>query len=391
MNSPQTAPSLSSTEMLARLVGFNTTSRNSNLELIGFVRAWLDTHGIAYRLSFDPTGRKANLHATIGPVQAGGLAFSGHLDTVSADGQTWTGDPFTLRRQNGRLVGRGACDMKGFVAAVLAAVPDIKARRLSCPVHVLLTYDEEVGYHGARRLIEDLAESGLQPAACVVGEASGMLPILAQKGRLIARIGVRGHAAHSSEAHRGVNPVHAAAEAMAFLAAVSRRHTRIGPTEAGFDPPYTTLQISNLTSTGLPNSVPDRAGFDVEWRNIPADDPMRELAAFQAHVAGAIEPQMQELRAATGFEYEVLLNLAALSMAPDHVLARAACDVTGTPVGGKVSYCSEGSLFQPAGIACMVCGPGELAQVHKPDEWIAESQLAGCDDFLRRLVDRMAA
>jgi acetylornithine deacetylase len=389
MNRPKTAPSLSSTEMLARLVAFDTTSRNSNLDLIGFVRGWLDMHDVPYRLSFDPTGRKANLHATIGPVQSGGLGFSGHLDTVSADGQPWTGDPFRLRQENGRLIGRGACDMKGFVAAVLAAVPYIKTRKPSRPVHLLLTYDEEVGYYGARRLLEDLEASGLRPAACVVGEASGMLPILAQKGRLIARIGVRGYAAHSSEAHRGVNAVHEAAEAIAFLAAASRRHARNGPTEAGFDPPYTTLQVNNLSCAGLPNTVPDRAGFDVEWRNIPADDPMQELANFQAHVATAIEPQMRELRQDTGFEYEVLLDLAALSMSPEHELACAALEITGVPVGGKVSYCSEGSLFQPAGIACMVCGPGHLSQVHQPDEWIAQSQLAACDDFLRRLVDRM--
>ena len=390
MNRLQTASSMSSIEMLARLVAFDTTSHNSNLDLIGFVRGWLDTHGVPYRLSFDPTGRKANLHATIGPVQPGGLGFSGHLDTVSTEGQSWTADPYTLRRQDGRLIGRGACDMKGFVSAVLAAVPYIKARKPSRPVHLLLTYDEEVGYHGARRLIEDLDESGLRPAACLVGEASGMLPILAQKGRLIARVGVRGHAAHSSEAHRGVNAVHEASEAIAFLAAASRRHARNGPIEAGFDPPFTTLQVSNLTCGGLPNTLPDRVTFDVEWRNIPADDPMQELAHFQAHVATAIEPQMRELRADAGFEYEVLLDLAALSMAPEHELALAACAITGTPVGGKVSYCSEGSLFQPAGIACMVCGPGHVSQVHQPDEWIAESQLAACDDFLRRLVDRMA-
>ena len=323
-------------------------------------------------------------------MQAGGLGFSGHLDTVSTDGQSWTGDPYTLRIKDGRLIGRGACDMKGFVSAVLAAVPYIKARKPSRPVHLLLTYDEEVGYHGARRLIEDLEESGLRPAACVVGEASGMEPILAQKGRLIARVGVRGHAAHSSEAHRGVNAVHEAAEAIAFLAAASRRHARNGPTEAGFDPPFTTLQVSNLTCEGLPNTLPSRAGFNVEWRNIPADDPVQELARFQAHVATAIEPQMRELRPESGFDYEVLLDLAALSMPPEHELARAACAITGTLVAGKVSYCSEGSLFQPAGIPCMVCGPGHVSQVHQPDEWIAESQLAACDEFLRRLVDRMA-
>jgi hypothetical protein len=194
---------LTSEAMLARLVGLNTVSCNSNLELIGMARAWLEAHGACCRLSYDPPGRKANLHAILGPVGPGGLAFAGHVDTVSADGQSWSGDPFTLRRRDGRLIGRGACDMKGFVASLLAAVPDIAALPLLRPVHVLLTYDEEVGYHGARRLIADLAESGLQPASCVVGEPSGMRPILAQKGRLVVEVAVRGKAAHSCAALRG--------------------------------------------------------------------------------------------------------------------------------------------------------------------------------------------
>lgn len=381
---------MSSIEMLAKLVSFNTVSHNSNLSLIQFVTSWLDAHSVAYRLSFDPTGKKANLHATIGPVQAGGLGFSGHLDTVSTEGQSWTGDPFTLRRQDGRLIGRGACDMKGFIASVLAAVPDIKARPLTQPVHLLFTYDEEVGYHGARRLIEDIAQSGLRPAACVVGECSEMQPILAQKGRFILRVEARGHVAHSSEAHRGVNAVHAAAEAIAWLAEQSRNHVRCGPFEEGFEPSYTTLQVSDVASEALPNNVPGVARFGVEWRNIPADDPHKELARFQRHVATTIEPEMRALHPDAGFGYDVRLDLAALAMSPDHALARAACDITGTRFGGKVSYCSEGSLYQPVGIACMVCGPGHVSQVHQPDEWIEEGQLAQCDAFVRQVVDRMA-
>lgn len=377
--------------MVARLVAFDTTSRNSNLDLIDFVRDWLDRYDVPYRLSFDPARRKANLHATIGPVRPGGLAFSGHVDTVSVDGQTWTGDPFTLRRRGGRLIGRGACDMKGFIAVVLAAVPNIKTRKLTTPVHLLLTYDEEVGYHGARRLVEDLNESGLRPATCVVGEASDMVPVLAQKGRLMVGVDVRGHSTHSSEPHRGVNAIHAAAEAIAWLAAKSRRMGLDGPTEAGFDPPHSTLQVSNIACTSLPNTIPDQARFDVEWRNIPADNPRHELAHFQAHVLTAIEPRMRMLHPGTGFEYTVLLELAALSLPPEHEFARAVCEVSGVQAGGKVSYCSEGSLYQPAGIACVVCGPGNVAQVHQPDEWIAESQLVACDQFVRRLVDRLAA
>ena len=380
---------MSSIEMLAKLVGFNTVSQNSNLPLVEFVTSWLNKHEIAYRLSFDSTGKKANLHATIGPIQAGGLGFSGHLDTVSTEGQSWTGDPFTLRRQGGRLIGRGACDMKGFIASVLAAVPDIKARPLAQPVHLLFTYDEEIGYHGARRMIEDIEHSGLRPAACVVGECSAMQPILAQKGRFILGVEARGHVAHSSEAHRGVNAVHAAGEAIAWLAERSRNHVRHGPFEDGFEPSYTTLQVSDVASDALPNNVPGVARFGVEWRNIPADDPHAELARFQHHVATTIEPEMRALHPDAGFGYDVRLDLAALSMSPDHALARAACDITGTQVAGKVSFCSEGSLYQPAGIACMVCGPGHVSQVHKPDEWIEEHQLVQCDSFVRSVVDRM--
>ncbi len=380
----------STIEMLARLVAIDTTSRNSNLDLISFVRAWLDAHNVPYRLSFDHTGLKANLHAIFGPVQPGGLAFSGHVDTVPVDGQTWTGDPFRLRRKEGKLIGRGTCDMKGFVAALVAAVPEIKARKLTSPVHLLLTYDEEAGYHGARRLVEDFDASGLRPATCVVGEASRMLPILAQKGRLMARVDVNGHATHSSEAHRGVNAIHAAAEAIAWLAAASRNLALQGATGAGFDPPYSTLQVSNIVCNALPNSVPGQVRFDVEWRNIPGDDPRHHLSRFQEYVTSTIQPQMRTQCPDTGFKCTVLLELAALSLSPQHELATAVCEVSQVQVGGKVSYCSEGSLYHPAGIACVVCGPGDVAQAHQPDEWIDESQLAACEKFIRQLVDRLA-
>ncbi|HEY5300927.1 MAG TPA: M20/M25/M40 family metallo-hydrolase, partial [Acetobacteraceae bacterium] len=161
------------TELLARLVAFDTTSRNSNLALIEFIRAFLDRHDVAYRVSTNADGGKANLHAIIGPQEAGGIALSGHVDTVPVDGQAWSADPFALRGESGRLYGRGACDMKGFVAAFLSAIPALRARRLPKPLHLFITYDEEVGCAGANRLIEDLAISGLKPALCIVGEPSG--------------------------------------------------------------------------------------------------------------------------------------------------------------------------------------------------------------------------
>ena len=390
MEQARSRPAMSGIEMLSRVIGFDTTSHRPNLPLIDFARSWLDAHDVPYRLSFDPTGLKANIHATIGPVQAGGVAFSGHVDTVPVDGQTWTGDPYVLRRENGRLIGRGACDMKGFVSAMLAAVPDIKARRLTRPVHLFLTYDEEVGYHGARRLMEDVAASGLRPDGCVVGEASGMRPIIAQKGRMIVKVTVRGHMAHSSEAHRGINAVHAAAEAIAYLSADQRRLAVEGPFEDGFDPPYTLLQVTDVSCDPMPNTVPSTARFQFEWRNVPATDLKHEFTRFRDHVATVIAPRMRLPIHQAGFDYEVSLDLGSLSMSPDHKLARAACLVTGVDAAGKVSFCSEGSLFQPAGIPSMVCGPGFGPQTHRPDEWIDESQFVLCEAFIRGIVDRLA-
>ena len=210
---------ITTAEMLERLVAFDTTSRNSNLKLIGFVREFLDAQAVPYRVSTDETGNKANIHAIIGPQQPGGIALSGHVDTVPVDGQTWSSDPFALRRDAGRLYARGACDMKGFVAACLAAVPDMRARNLARPLHLFISYDEETGCEGAQRLMRDLAESGLKPALCVVGEPSGMKPILAHKSKLNLRVRVRGKPGHSSEPAKGVNAIYAAAQAVTYVAA----------------------------------------------------------------------------------------------------------------------------------------------------------------------------
>ena len=241
-----TAPRIPTAELLARLVSFDTTSRNSNLALIGYIREYLDAHGVPYRVSTDASGEKANIHAIIGPQQTGGVALSGHVDTVPVDGQAWSADPFALRRDNGRLYARGAADMKGFVAACLAAVPDFNAKHLARPLHLFISYDEEVGCHGAQRLISDLDASGLKPALCVVGEPSGMQPILAHKGKLNLRVCVRGLPGHSSDPAKGVNAIHAAGEAIAYVAAEAHRLAREGPFEDGFDPPHTTIHIGTI-------------------------------------------------------------------------------------------------------------------------------------------------
>ncbi len=376
-------------ELLARLVGFDTTSRNSNLGLIAFVRAYLDDHGVRYRVSTNPDGDKANIHAIIGPQEAGGIALSGHVDTVPVDGQHWQGNPTTLRREAGRLLGRGACDMKGFVAACLAAVPSLQARRLREPLHLFITYDEEVGCFGARRLIEDLGESGLKPALCIVGEPSGMQPILAHKGKLNLRVRVRGKPGHSSQPAKGVNAVHAAAEAIAYVAAEARRFATEGPFEDGFDPPHTTIHAGTVQGGAILNIIPERAEFVMEWRNIPANDCRHEVDRMRDYIARTIEPAMKAADSSTGFSYELLADMPAMSLSPDHELAALTKQLTGFNSAGKVSYGTEGGFYQAAGIPTIICGPGHIAQAHQPDEWIAESELAACDAFVRKLADRL--
>ncbi len=376
-------------ELLARLVGFDTTSRNSNLALIEFVRAHLDGHGVPYRVSTDADGRKANIHAIIGPHEAGGIALSGHVDTVPVDGQHWSGNPFELRREAGRLYARGACDMKGFVAACLAAVPSLQARRLRSPLHLFITYDEEVGCFGAQRLIEDLAESGQKPALCIVGEPSGMQPILAHKGKLNLHVRVRGKPGHSSQPAQGVNAVHAAAEAIAYVAAEARRFAAEGPFEDGFDPPHTTIHAGTVQGGTILNIIPERAEFVMEWRNIPADNCLEEMERLRAHIARNIEPAMKTVSPDAGFSYEVLSDMPGMSLPPDHELLALVRQITGSNSTGKVSYGTEGGFYQASGIPTIICGPGHIAQAHQPDEWVAESELAACDAFIRELGDRL--
>ncbi len=389
MNTQPGGPRYATVELLDRLVSFDTTSRNSNLPLIGFVRDYLDAHRVPYRVSLDETGQKANIHAIVGPQAAGGIALSGHVDTVPVDGQAWSSDPFTLRRDNGLLYARGSCDMKGFVASCLAAVPDFLARKPTRPLHLFISYDEEVGCWGAQRLIRDLDESGLKPGLCVVGEPSGMKPILAHKGKLNLKVSVRGKPGHSSEPAKGVNAIQAAAEAVAWVAAEARRFPVEGPFEDGFDPPHTTIHVGTMQGGTILNIIPEHAEFIMEWRQIPGDDPLLHVERLRAFVAANIEPAMKAVDPATGFSYEIMVEMPGMSLAADHDLTAVVKQLTGSNSTGKVSYGTEGGFYQEAGIPTIICGPGHIAQAHQPDEFVAQSELDACDAFIRRLVDRM--
>lgn len=386
-----TTAEMTTAAMLARLVAFDTTSRNANLELIGFVRAWLDRHGVAYRVSTDASGQKANIHAIIGPQAAGGIALSGHVDTVPVDGQAWSADPFTLRAADGRLYARGAADMKGFVAACLAAVPELAARKLARPLHLFITHDEETDMAGARELVADLAASGLKPAMCVVGEPSLMQPILGHKGRLALRVVARGKPGHSSEPAKGVNAIGAAAETIGYLNGEARRFAAEGPFDAGFDPPHTTVHVGTIQGGTILNIIPERCEFIMEWRTVPADDFFAQVERLRAHLAAVVEPAMRAVDAGCGFTLEVMNWIPGMRLPGGHVLADLVKQLTGANAAGYVSYGTEGGLYEQAGIPTIVCGPGAIAQAHQPDEWIAQTQLDACDAFIRRLADRLAA
>ncbi len=384
-------PHMNSTEILDRLISFDTTSRNSNLRLIGWVRDYLGKFGVPYRLSHDATGERANLHAVIGPTGPGGIALSGHVDTVPVDGQAWSADPFHLRAEGGKLMGRGAADMKGFVACCLAAVPMFQSAGLRQPIHLFISYNEEVDCAGARRLIVDLAESGQAPSLCIVGEPTSMQPVLGHKGRIALDVTVRGRPGHSSQPGRGVNALYAAAEAVAWVAAEQRRIAAEGPFMPGFDPPHTTVHVGLLSGGTVLNIIPENARFRMESRVVPGDDAHAVVARLQSHVATAIEPAMHAVDPATGFTITVTDWLPGLSLDPDHALAEMVRRLTGSNSAGYVSYGTEAGLYEEAGIPSIVCGPGDIAQAHTPDEWIAASQLDACDAFLARLAAQQAA
>jgi acetylornithine deacetylase len=389
--SPPAGAASGTIAILERLVAFDTTSRNSNLACIGFIRDYLAGHGIAARLTHDPTGTKANLYATIGPEDVPGVALSGHVDVVPVDGQAWSADPFRLRRANGRLYGRGTADMKGFVAACLAMVPLFKARGLKRPIHLCLTYDEEVGCHGARVLAADLATLPVRPEMVIVGEPSSLRPILGHKGKVSATCRVIGLAGHSSRPDRAVNALQAGAEVVAFLNRQQARLIAEGPHDARFDPPWTSCHAGIFRSGSALNIVPHEAEIAFEYRHIPAHDAGALLAELRHHAETVLVPPMRAVHPQAAILFDERPRLPGMDLAEGHPLADLVRALTGANEAGRVAYGTEGGIFQEAGMAAIVCGPGDIAQAHTPDEWIAESELVACERFLARLADRLAA
>jgi acetylornithine deacetylase len=377
--------------MLDRLIAFDTTSRNSNLALIDFVSDYLGAYGIASERVFDATEKKADLYATIGPAGGGGIMLSGHTDVVPIDGQAWHSDPFAVTARDGRLYGRGTSDMKSFLAVALALVPEMTARRLATPIHLALSYDEEVGCLGVRGLIAELARRPDRPRLCIVGEPTEMRLVIAHKGKRSLRCHVHGFECHSSLTHLGVNAVEAAAELVAHLKMMVRRRREHGPFDDDFSPPYTSIHTGVIRGGTALNIVPKDCHFDFEFRLLPGEDSEPLLDELRRFAAERLLPEMQAVQPETDIIFEELTSAPALDTRADAEATRFVAALTGANTTHKVSFGTEAGLFQEAGIPTVVCGPGSIEQAHKPDEFIEIDQIAQCESFLRKLIDRVSA
>lgn len=375
-------------EMLDRLVGFDTTSRNSNLALIEFVTDYLAGHGIEATLTYDDDKRKANLYATIGPAEVRGVALSGHTDVVPVDGQPWETDPFTVVERGGRLYGRGTADMKSFIAVALALVPEFLAARLAVPVHLALSYDEEVGCLGVDRLIEGIARAGIKPAIVIVGEPTAMRVVNAHKGIYSFETTVTGFEAHSSAPHLGVNAITAAAELIDFLDRLAAEMRERAEPESGFTPPYTTVHVGTISGGTALNIIPRHCRFEWEYRLMPGADPDEIIDRFNAFAA-ELDARLKAVSAEAGVETAMRCRVAGLEPERDPLAERLVLALTGENRAGKVSFGTEAGKFQNAGMSVVVCGPGDIAQAHKPNEFIATSEVEACAAFMRRLIERL--
>ncbi|MCD9570216.1 acetylornithine deacetylase [Pseudomonas protegens] len=377
----------SSRELLARLVGFATVSRDSNLELIGFIRDYLASHGVHSELIYNPERTKANLFASIGPEDRGGVVLSGHTDVVPVDGQAWSVEPFVLSEHEGRLYGRGTADMKGFIASVLAAVPGLTRRRLRLPVHLAFSYDEEVGCLGVRPMLERMQQRPHKPLLCLIGEPTELRPVLGHKGKLAMRCQVRGAACHSAYAPYGVNAIEYAARLIGKLGEIGSRLAQPEHHDPRFDPPFSTVQTGTIQGGRALNIVPAECQFDFEVRTLPGYDAQAVVDQLQGYARDQLLPQMQAVQADTGIVLQPLSAYPGLATAADSEAAELLALLSGSRAFGTVAFGTEGGLFHQAGIPTVVCGPGSMDQGHKPDEFISLEQLHACDALLLRLGD----
>lgn len=376
-------------EMIERLVAFDTTSRISNLNLIDFVAEYLKGHGLKPKLIPNEDGTKANLFVTLGPDEPGGIVLSGHTDVVPVDDQAWDSDPFKVIEKDGKLFGRGTSDMKSYCAIALALAPEFLKRGLKTPIHIALSYDEEIGCLGVRPMIADIVKSMPRPKLAIIGEPTDMKVVNAHKGIRSFRTTVTGREAHSSHTDKGVNAVMVAAELIMHLADLAEDMRRKGDPSHRFDPPYTTVQSSTIEGGTALNILAKHCTFQWEFRFLPGTSDSDVYERFDAHARHEVLPRLQRIASEADIVTQPRSRVPPL-VATHHCPAEAmAKQLTGKNASEAVSYGTEAGLFQEAGIPAVVCGPGSILQAHKPNEFIELSQVDDCVAFVRRLMDHV--
>lgn len=385
MPAPQ---NLTSRELIEKLISFDTTSHLSNLALIEFVETYLASHGVAARRVMNEDGTKANLFATIGDeAQPGGIVLSGHTDVVPVEGQDWSSDPFRVEERDGKLYGRGTSDMKSFLAVALAHLPAVLKEGPKIPVHFALSYDEEVGCLGVRPMIESVIRTLPKPQVVIVGEPSSMKVVNAHKGIQSYHTTVTGLEYHSSQTHLGVSAIQHASELISFLMQLAAEMRERGDPSGRFCPPYTTINIGTIKGGTALNIIPKTCSFLWEYRMLPGADSEEIITRFNAHVENDVLPRMRAVFPGAKIETKVRAQspgLAALDGDPGETLVMKLAQCNSAEA---VSYNTEAGLFQLADIPTVVCGPGDIAQAHKPDEFIEIAQVKECEAFMRRLAD----
>ncbi len=364
--------------ILDRLIAFDTVSARSNLELIDYVEGYLDEFGISSRRFYDDSGEKANLWATIGSSDYGGVIWSGHTDVVPVANQDWATDPFKMQRTEERVIGRGVTDMKGFLACCLALVPEM-VQSPKQKIHLCFSYDEEVGCLGVRSVVKEIASWSQRPLGCIVGEPSSMKVITGHKTKRSLRCHVRGRSAHSSLAPQAINAVHYGADLVQYISEMGKGFALHGPMDDLFSVPHTTAHVGVMQGGTQLNIVPDRCHFDFEFRALPDSDADALVAKVKAFAAERLEPQMKKIEPNAGFEFETLASFPGLAIDAEDDWVRTMQHCAQTNYVSKVAYGAEAGLFNSvAGVPTVICGPGDISDAHTANESLEISQLSKC-------------
>ena len=378
-------------ELLNTLIGFDTTSYNSNLELIEFIQSYLSSFDIDSTLIHDESGKKANLYATIGRTDIGGVMLSGHTDVVPVAGQDWDTDPFSLTESSDKLYGRGSADMKGFIALVLSRVPEMVSCELTKPIHLAFSYDEEIGCVGVQRMLDLLEHQPIKPSCCIIGEPTGMEVVIGHKGKLATRVKVRGHACHSGQSPLGVNAIDFASELIVYIRKLAHEKAQNGPFDKDYEVPYTTLHTGVVGGGTALNIVPNLCQFDFEIRHLYEEDPQHLIDQIKSFARDHLEKEMHLIDSDTGFDFETLATYPGLLTDPGIEFVRYVKQLLDNNAHSKVIFGSEGGLFQKRlGIPTLVCGPGNIDQAHKANEYISLDQLQKGGNFLDCLLESLA-